>query len=123
MSISTFSVLEQEMDGNQLIVVCSISQNKKSIVPTHALIDTGASGYAFIDEDFVRRHELKMKNLRTEREIDVIDGRPIESGKVTKKVTLELEINGHVYHGIEHGPAVLREEGLVRDSPMFCGFR
>lgn len=78
------------MDENQLIVVCFISENIKSVVLTYALIDTGASGYAFIDEDLVCRYLLKIKNSRTAREFDLSDGRPIELGKVLKKVVLEL---------------------------------
>ncbi|KAH0605690.1 uncharacterized protein H6S33_004912 [Morchella sextelata] len=83
------------MDGNQLVVTCSISQNKNSFIPTYALIDTGASGYAFIDESFVRHNNLTMTSLKIPRHVDVIDGRPIKSGKITHIVDVSLDIHGH----------------------------
>jgi hypothetical protein len=36
------------MDGNHLVVTCTLSLDSKEI-PTHALIDCAATGYAFID--------------------------------------------------------------------------
>jgi hypothetical protein len=39
---------EGSMDGNHLIVTCTLSINNKEI-PTHALINCRATGYAFID--------------------------------------------------------------------------
>lgn len=95
MRISTCSVSEEEMDGNQFVVTCSVSQNKNTFVPTFALIDTGASGYAFVDESFVRHHKLNMTPLKIPRQVEVIDGRPIRSGKITHFVTLDLDIHGH----------------------------
>ncbi|KAH0603992.1 uncharacterized protein H6S33_007023 [Morchella sextelata] len=83
------------MDGNQLVVTCSISQNKNSFIPTYALIDTGASGYAFIDESFARHNNLTMTPLKIPRHVDVIDGRPITSGKITHIVDVSLDIHGH----------------------------
>ncbi|KAH0604200.1 uncharacterized protein H6S33_007231 [Morchella sextelata] len=83
------------MDGNQLVVTCSISQNKNTFVPTYALIDTGASGYAFIDESFARHNKLTMTPLKIPRHVDVIDGRPIKSGKITHIVDISLDIHGH----------------------------
>jgi predicted aspartyl protease len=95
MCISGFSVSEEEMDGNQLVVTCSISQNKNSFIPTYALIDTGASGYAFIDESFAHHNNLTMTPLKIPRHVDVIYGRPIKSGKITHIVDVSLDIHGH----------------------------
>jgi hypothetical protein len=36
------------MDGNNLVVTCTLSLDLKEI-PTHALINCGATGYAFTD--------------------------------------------------------------------------
>lgn len=41
------------LDGSHLVVLCTLSHDQTS-VSTHALIDTRASGYAFIDETFAR---------------------------------------------------------------------
>ena len=47
---------ESKLDGNHIVVKCSLSRHDP-IIET-ALCDTGATGYAFIDENFARRHNL-----------------------------------------------------------------
>jgi hypothetical protein len=39
------------MEGKHLVITCSLTVNNQEI-PTHALIDCGAMGIAFIDQDF-----------------------------------------------------------------------
>jgi hypothetical protein len=50
-------VEEQSIDGNHLVVMCSLSDGDNT-VQTHSLIDCGATGFAFSDEDFARQHHL-----------------------------------------------------------------
>jgi hypothetical protein len=66
------------MDSKHLIGKCSLKIGDGSI-DTHALIDCGAMEIAFVDKDFVRHHHLEEKELWESRELEVIDGRPIES--------------------------------------------
>jgi hypothetical protein len=47
-AVNVIAIPKGSMDGNHLIVMCAISLDTKDI-PTHALIDRGATGYAFID--------------------------------------------------------------------------
>jgi hypothetical protein len=47
-AVKDTAIEEGSMDGNYLIMICTLSLNHKEI-PTHALIDCGATGYAFID--------------------------------------------------------------------------
>jgi predicted aspartyl protease len=61
------------MDGNHLIVMCTLSLDSKEI-PTHALINCGATGYAFIDPDLANQHYLPLYLLKTPRTLEVIDG-------------------------------------------------
>jgi predicted aspartyl protease len=61
------------MDGNHLVVTCTLSLDSKEI-PTHALIDCGATGYAFIDQDFANHQHLPLRPLKTPRALEVIDG-------------------------------------------------
>ncbi|KAH0607596.1 uncharacterized protein H6S33_002630 [Morchella sextelata] len=89
------AVSEDKMSEDSLVVTCSVSQNLDSFIPTYALIDTGASGYAFIDESFVRHNNLTMTRLKVPRQVYVMDGRPIESGKITHIVNVSLDIHGH----------------------------
>ncbi len=69
------------MDSKHLVVKCSLKIEDK-IIDTHALIDCGATGIAFIDKDFVHHHQLQEKEVKESRELEVKDGRPIESGTV-----------------------------------------
>jgi hypothetical protein len=82
------------MESKHLVVKYTLKIGDK-LVDTHALIDCGATGIAFIDKDFVRHHQLEEKELKEARELEVIDGRPIESGTITTMAKLDLGIRGH----------------------------
>ena len=94
MFTSLCAVEESELDGNHLVITCKISVNDSSIT-SHALIDCGATGFAFIDKDFAATHDLPLYPLHHPRTIEVIDGRPISSGKVIHMTKVRLTINGH----------------------------
>ena len=50
------TVLEEDMlDGDHIVVTIELKNNPFQ-VSSHALVDCGASGYAFVDEDFARDH-------------------------------------------------------------------
>jgi predicted aspartyl protease len=72
-AVKDIAIKEGSMDGNHLVVICTLSLNSKEI-PTHTLIDCGATGYAFIDQDFVNHHHLLLHPLKTPRALEVIDG-------------------------------------------------
>jgi hypothetical protein len=93
-SLSSLSISEEELDGNHLVLLGTRLYNDKTI-SVNTLIDTGASGFAFIDEEFIRRHNIATFALKTHRHLEVIDGRPIQSGAITQVAHLNLEINGH----------------------------
>lgn len=82
------------MDGEHIVAACILKSNNKSI-QTYALIDTGCSGFAFIDKDFARHHQFPLIPLSSPRNLHVIDGRPISSGKVTHRCHLPLSIDSH----------------------------
>lgn len=58
-------------------------------------MDTGATGFAFLDKDFATRHSLPLHELETPHMIDIIDGQPIDLGAVTEIALLGLHIHGH----------------------------
>jgi predicted aspartyl protease len=62
-AIKDVAIEEGSMDGKHLIMMCTLSLNGKEI-PTHTLIDYGAMGYAFIDQDFANHHELPLYPLK-----------------------------------------------------------
>jgi predicted aspartyl protease len=66
------AIEEESLDGKHLVVMCDLSSHHKKI-PTHALIDCGATGYAFIDQAFALHHKLPLHPLKTPRILEVID--------------------------------------------------
>jgi predicted aspartyl protease len=51
------AIEEGSIDRNHLVITYTLLLNNKEI-PTHALIDCGATGYAFIDQDFTDHYQL-----------------------------------------------------------------
>jgi hypothetical protein len=62
-SMSSVSVKEEELDGNHLVLSGQLVA-EGNIISVKTLIDTEASGFAYIDEDFTRRHKLKTYTLK-----------------------------------------------------------
>jgi hypothetical protein len=71
-AIRDAAIEEGSMDGKHLIMICDLSFNYKKI-PTHALINCGVTGYAFIDQAFAMHHKLPLCPLTTPRVLKVID--------------------------------------------------
>ena len=83
LSLSPIEFNENILDGQHLVIPCTISvQFGEATVQTRALIDCGASGFSFVDEGFARHHSLPMTPLQQPRVVEVIDGRPISSGDI-----------------------------------------
>jgi hypothetical protein len=93
-SVQSAEIKESSMERKYFVVKCSLKVGNKTIY-NHALIDCGATGIPFIDKEFVRHHQLKEKELKESRELEVIDGRPIESGTITSMAKLDSGIQGH----------------------------
>jgi len=87
-------VEEWELEGEHLVVAATLRNNNHSI-QTSAMINTGATGFAFIDENFVRQHNLPRYTLNPPRDLEVIDGRPIESGQITHITKISCQIQDH----------------------------
>ena len=97
--LSAFALADTEpygvsLEGQHLVITCTITTESLPI-STVALIDCGATGFAFIDESFAQRHNLPLQRLSTERNLEVIDGRPIDSGPITHVAKFPLNIHGH----------------------------
>ena len=83
------------MKKDEHLVVSCILDDKIKILYSSALLNLGATGFTFIDEEFVRRHSLPLYKLKEPRGLKVIDGRPSQAGKVTHVTKLKLTIGGH----------------------------
>jgi len=75
-------VEECELEGEHLFVEATLRNGDHSI-QTPAMIDTDAMGFAFINENFIHQHKFPHYRLNPPRDLEVIDGRPIESGQIT----------------------------------------
>ena len=63
LSVSKVGVLEGSIAGTHLVITCSLNVNNQEI-PTHALIDSGATGIAFMDQDFARHHQIPRQEIK-----------------------------------------------------------
>jgi predicted aspartyl protease len=82
-------------DGEHLVVDCTIDDQGNEI-RSHALIDYGATGFAFIDKEFGIPRGLPLYLPKDTREFEVINGRPRESSLVTVITKVKLMIDKHV---------------------------
>ena len=64
-------------------------------IATHALIDCWATGISFSDQDFARHHQIPLPELKEKRQVEVIDGRPIESEEITHIAKVGMMIQDH----------------------------
>jgi hypothetical protein len=58
-AVKDIVIEEGSMDGKHLVVTCFLSHSDQAI-QTYALIDCGATGNAFIDQDFACHHQLPL---------------------------------------------------------------
>jgi hypothetical protein len=61
-------------------------------IPTHALIECGATVIAFMNQDFACLHQIPLRELKEKKQVNVLDGRSIQSGDITHiaKVGIKL---------------------------------
>ena len=95
-ALSEKAVEERKLEGDHSVVACQLARDSSSAISSHALIDNGATGFAFLDEDFARRHQFPLIPLKTPHALDVIDGRLIASGMITHLVRAKLQIRHHM---------------------------
>jgi hypothetical protein len=88
------AIKEGSIDGNHLVMTCTLSLNTKDI-PTYTLIDCGATGYAFIDQDFANHYKLPLCPMKTPHALEVIDGHKTFLGDITYIVEAYLSIREH----------------------------
>ena len=94
----------------------------QSRIVIRSLVDTGASGYAFIDKSFARNHGLVFYALRYPCIVRGFDGQPSSTGRITHLAEAILVIQGHVERmffyitSLQQYPVVLGLPWLYRHS-------
>jgi hypothetical protein len=94
LSVGKVEVLEGSMERKHLVITSTLTANKQEI-PTHALIDCGATGIAFMDEDIARHYQIPLQEIKEKKQVEVIDGRPIESGDIPHIAKVGMQIQEH----------------------------
>jgi hypothetical protein len=63
---------------------------------THTRINCGAMGIAYIDQDFAWQHQIPLDELNENRQVEVLNRRPIESGNIThiSKAGMKVHLPG-----------------------------
>jgi len=79
----------------QHLFVAAMHRNSGHSIQTSTIFDTGVMGFAFIDENFVCQHKFPHYNLNPPRDLEVIDGRPIESSQITHIIKIFCQIQDH----------------------------
>jgi hypothetical protein len=64
---------ESKLDGNYLIVLYTLS-NHDLRIDTHTLIDSGYTGFSFMNDEFIRQHNFPHYQLKDPKTVKVIDG-------------------------------------------------
>ena len=111
-----------KLDGHHLIIKCTIKDSTQRL-DTHSLVDCGASGFAFIDKDYLQQHNLPLHSLKDPRRLEVIDGQLIDSGDITHVAKVGVDINRHreqvsaFVTKLRHYPLVLGIPWLRHHNP------
>ena len=87
---------ERKLEGDHLVVASQLARDSSSAMSSHALIDNGATSFAFLDEDFACHQRFPLILLKIPHALEVIDGSPIASGMITHLVHANLQIRHHV---------------------------
>jgi len=79
-SLSSLSLddMENGVEATHLVIASTIVDNHNEI-RSHALIDSGAPGYAFIDKAFAEGHNFPLFELKEPRPLTGIDGWTVSS--------------------------------------------
>jgi hypothetical protein len=82
------------MDGNHLVVPCTLSDHDIKI-NTHVLVDCGCTGLSFMNQAFASQHNFPRYQLKNPKIVEVIGSRPISSGNITEYVEVQCTIGDH----------------------------
>ena len=106
------------------MVVSSLLRCHQARIQVLTLIDSGASGYAFIDQNFAHQHSFPLHKLKHPRRLFGFDGRPARTGDITHVAETTLVLGTHTEKiilfvtGLQHYPVVLGHPRLRRHGAL-----
>ena len=95
-----------------MIVSCILRQ-AQSRIPALALINCGASAYAFIDKTFAQQYNFRQHPLKYPRRLQGFDRQLALTGNITHMVETIMAIDNHIERlflfitGLKYYPIVL----------------
>lgn len=106
---------------SHLVVSCILRQ-AQSRIPALALIDSGASAYAFIGKSFTQQNNLPLHPLTYPHHLQDFDGQPALTGNITHVAKTTIALGGHIERlflyvtGLNQYPIVMGLPWLCRHS-------
>jgi len=76
------------------VITCTLTMNNQEI-PTHVLINSGATGIALMHQDFARHYQIPLLELQEKRQLELLDGSPIKSGDITHIANVGMTVKDH----------------------------
>ena len=114
---------DKTFKDSHMVVACTLRLSRFRI-KTFNLVDCGASGYSFIDENFAQTHQIPLHPLKYPRSLEGFDGQAALSGNITKVAEIIMDLEGHVERlflfvtGLKHYPIVLGRPWLRRHNAV-----
>ena len=118
-SALTLFETDETFRDSHMVISC-ILRRFQTRIKALILVDSGASGYSFIDQDFARFHNFPLHQLKYPRRLSGFDGQPALTGNITHIAEVTMDLNGHVEKhflyvtGLRHYPIVLGHPWLRR---------
>src|SRR4051794_29984865 len=77
------------------MTVTCVLKDRDNEISSHSMIETEATRYTFVDEEYVREHQLSVFKLSKSRKLEVIDKRSIISN-ITHATQVQLRVESQV---------------------------
>jgi hypothetical protein len=90
----SIAAVEEENQRSSLMILPVTLQNGREI-PTYGMLDTGASGKAFIDESWAQDQRIEILPLRNPVRLEAFDGHNAKRGMVTHYARMGMKIQDH----------------------------
>lgn len=109
--------LDDTFRDSHMVVSCVLRRHQARIQAL-TLIDSGVSGYAFMDQNFAQKHSFPLHKLKYPRRLFGFDGRPARTGNITHVTEATFEKLLLFVTGLQHYPIVLGHPWLRRHGAL-----
>ena len=82
------------LPSSTCLTITAFISISKGPIKVKALVDTGATGYAYIDQDFVQKHNLIKKPLTEPINLRIFNGQIAVENTIQEETKIDLAIEG-----------------------------